>query len=69
MPVVLAGGVWDLNGFNENVDQLSISGGGTLRNGAAASTSTAAHHLGLHRHAQRANCQFDVTAVDGSPGL
>jgi len=25
LPVVLSGGAWDLNGWNENVDQLSIS--------------------------------------------
>src|ERR1019366_8491549 len=39
MPVVLSGGVWDLNGHSENVDQLSITSGGTLRNGAPTSTS------------------------------
>jgi autotransporter-associated beta strand protein len=39
IPVVLSGGTWDLNGWNENVDELSISAGGTLRNGATNGTS------------------------------
>jgi autotransporter-associated beta strand protein len=65
MPVVLSGGVWDLNGWNENVDQLSISAGGTLRNGAAASTSTLTTISGYTAMLSGANCQFDVTAADG----
>lgn len=65
IPVVLSGGVWDLNGWNENVDQLSISSGGTLRNGAAASTSTLTTISGYTALLSGANCQFDVPAVDG----
>jgi hypothetical protein len=57
MPVVLSGGVWDLNGYNENVDQLSISAGGTLRNGAAASTSTLTTISGYTAMLSGANCQ------------
>ena len=65
LPVVLSGGVWDLNGHNENVDQLSISSSGTLRNGAPASTSTLTTISGYTALLSGANCQFDVTAVDG----
>ena len=65
MPVVLAGGVWDLNGWNENVDQLSISGGGTLRNGAPSSTSTLTTISGYTAMLSGTNCEFDVTAADG----
>ncbi len=65
MPVSLSGGLWDLNGWNENVDKLSISSGGTLRNGAPASTSTLNTISGYTAMLSGANCQFDVTAVDG----
>jgi autotransporter-associated beta strand protein len=65
MPVVLSGGVWDLNGWNENVDQLSITSGGTLRNGAPTSTSTLTTISGYTAMLSGANCQFDVAAVDG----
>jgi autotransporter-associated beta strand protein len=65
MPVVLSGGVWDLNGWNENVDQLSISSGGTLRNGASASTSILTTISGYTAMLNGPNCQFDVTAADG----
>jgi autotransporter-associated beta strand protein len=65
MPVVLSGGVWDLNGWAENVDQLSISAGGTLRNGAAGRTSTITTISGYTAMLSGANCQVDVTAVDG----
>jgi len=37
--VSLAGGTWDINGHNENVDILAFSSGGTLEN-SAAGTST-----------------------------
>lgn len=66
LPVVLSGGVWDLNGFNENVDQLSISSGGTLRNGAATSTSTITTISGYTAMLSGPNCQFDVSASDGN---
>ncbi|PWU13366.1 MAG: hypothetical protein C5B50_19320, partial [Verrucomicrobia bacterium] len=59
-------GVWDLNGFNENVDQLSISSGGTLRNGAATSTSTITTISGYTAMLSGPNCQFDVSASDGN---
>jgi autotransporter-associated beta strand protein len=65
VPIVLSGGVWDLNGHNENVDQLSISSGGTLRNGAPASISTLTTILGYTAMLSGTNCQFDVPAVDG----
>jgi autotransporter-associated beta strand protein len=65
MPVVLSGGVWDLNGWSENVDQLSISSGGTLRNSASASTSTLTAISGYTAMLSGPNCQFDVTAADG----
>jgi autotransporter-associated beta strand protein len=65
LPVVLSGGVWDLNGHNENVDQLSISSSGTLRNSAPASTSSLTTISGYTAQLSGANCQFDVTAVDG----
>jgi autotransporter-associated beta strand protein len=66
IPIVLSGGVWDLNGHNENVDELSISGGGTLRNGAPTSTSTITTISGYTAMLSGANCQFDVTAPDGT---
>ena len=59
IPVLLSGGVWDLNGWNENVDKLSISGGGTLRNGAAGS-STLNLISGYTAALTGTNCQFDV---------
>jgi autotransporter-associated beta strand protein len=73
LPVNLSGGVWDLNGWNENVDELSISSGGTLRNsatllngsGAASSTSTLDTVSGYTAMLSGTNCQFDVTASDG----
>jgi len=40
LPVTLSGGVWDLNGFNENVDKLFLSGGAALRMGATNGNST-----------------------------
>ena len=39
-PVKLVGGTLDLNGNSERVYTLTINSGGTLRNGAASSTST-----------------------------
>jgi autotransporter-associated beta strand protein len=66
LPVVLSGGTWDLNGFSENVDELSISGGGTLRNGAATSTSTLTTISGYTAMLSGPNCQFDVTAADAT---
>ena len=66
VPVVLAGGIWDLNGFNENVDQLSISSGGTLRNGAPTSTSSLTTISGYTAMLSGPNCQFDVTAADAT---
>jgi autotransporter-associated beta strand protein len=66
LPVVLSGGAWDLNGWNENVDQLSISSGGTLRNAAPTSTSTITTISGYTAMLSGANCQFDVTAADGT---
>ena len=65
MPVVLSGGVWDLNGHSENVDQLSIGAGGTLRNSAPASISTFTTISGYTAMLSGANCQFDVAVVDG----
>jgi autotransporter-associated beta strand protein len=65
VPVNLNGGAWDLNGFNENVDQLNISSGSTLRNGASASTSTLTLISGYPAVLTGANCQFDVVAADG----
>jgi autotransporter-associated beta strand protein len=47
------------------VDQLSISGGGTLRNGAPASTSTLTTISGYTAILSGTNCQFDVKAADG----
>src|SRR5205085_6076706 len=66
VPVALSGGAWDLNGHNENVDKLSISGSGTLRNAATASTSTLSLISGYSATLSGPNCQFDVTAVDGN---
>jgi autotransporter-associated beta strand protein len=65
LPVSLAGGTWDLNGQNENVDELFLSGGGTLRNGAPASTSTLDLVSGHPATLTGGNGQFDVEAVDG----
>ena len=66
VPVTLSGGVWDLNGWSENVDKLFISNGGTLRNGAAASTSTFTAISGYPATLTGTNCQFDVVAADGN---
>jgi autotransporter-associated beta strand protein len=66
LPVNLSGGVWDLNGWNENVDLLSISAGGTLRVGSNAlsngggSTSTLDLISGYTASLTGTNCQFDV---------
>jgi autotransporter-associated beta strand protein len=65
IPVTLSGGTWDLNGHNENVDKLFLSNGGTLRNGAPASSSTLTTISGYTAMLSGANCQFDVTASDG----
>lgn len=64
VPVALSDGVWDLNGWNENVDKLSISGGGTLRNGAPTSTSTLTLISGYTASLSGTSCQFDVVAAD-----
>ncbi len=66
VPVALSGGVLDLNGHNENMDKLSISGGGTLRNSASGSTSTLTLISGFMATLSGTNCQFDVVAVDGA---
>ncbi|HVM50558.1 MAG TPA: autotransporter-associated beta strand repeat-containing protein, partial [Candidatus Acidoferrum sp.] len=63
-PVVLAGGIWDLNGFSENVDLLTISSGGKLRNGAATSTSSIRTITGYTATLSGPDCEFDVTAAD-----
>jgi fibronectin-binding autotransporter adhesin len=65
VPVVLSGGVWDLNGWNENVDQLIMSSGGTLRNGAPGSTSILDLISGYAAMLSGSNCQFNVVAPDG----
>jgi autotransporter-associated beta strand protein len=65
VPVTLSGGTWDLNGHNENVDKLFLSNGGTLRNGAPASSSTLTTISGYTAMLSGSNCQFDVTAPDG----
>lgn len=65
IPVTLSGGTWDLNGHNENVDKLFLSNGGTLRNGAPASSSTLTTISGYTAMLSGANCQFDITAADG----
>jgi autotransporter-associated beta strand protein len=65
VPVSLSGGTWDLNGHSENVDKLSLSNGGTLRNGASASSSTLTTISGYTAMLSGLNCQFDVTAPDG----
>jgi autotransporter-associated beta strand protein len=69
VPVTLSGGVWDLNGHDENIDKLFISGGGTLRNSAPASTSNLRLISGYPVILSGANCQFDVTAPDGNLNL
>lgn len=64
VPVSLAGGVLDLNGKNENIDKLSISAGGTLRNGAG-SASTVNLISGYTAQLSGTNCQFDVPIATG----
>ncbi|HEX3717752.1 MAG TPA: autotransporter-associated beta strand repeat-containing protein [Verrucomicrobiae bacterium] len=64
VPVSLAGGVMDLNGKNENIDKLSVSDGGTLRNGAGG-TSTLNLISGYTAQLSGTNCQFDVPLATG----
>jgi autotransporter-associated beta strand protein len=66
VPVSLNGGIYDLNGFNENMDKLAISGNGVLRNGAPASTSTLHLISGYMAQLTGTNCQINVAAPDGN---
>ncbi len=62
LPVNLSGGTWDLNGFDENVDLLSLSSGSTLRMGATNDTSTLNLISGHTAQLTGTNCQFDVAS-------
>ena len=62
LPVNLSGGTWDLAGFNENVDQLSLSAGGTLRMGSNGAVSTIDLISGYTASLSGTNCQFDVAS-------
>lgn len=65
VPVNLSGGTWDLNGFNENLDKLNLSNGGTLRNSAPSSYSIVKITPGDTVQLTGTNCTFEVTAPDG----
>jgi autotransporter-associated beta strand protein len=71
VPINLSGGVWDLNGWSENVDKLFISNGGTLRVGAngvesGGASSTLTLVSGYMASLTGTNCLFDV---EGSESL
>jgi autotransporter-associated beta strand protein len=66
--VTLSGGVWDLNGFSENIAELTINSSGTLRDGdVTGGTST----LTISGNASTISgtCQFDVPAADATLNL
>ena len=64
-PVNLVGGTFDLNGQSERVDTLAISNGGTLRNGASASTSKLTLYAANLLTLVNSNAFFEVTQPDG----
>jgi autotransporter-associated beta strand protein len=64
VPVNLSGGVWDLNGFNENIDKLNLSSGGTLRNSATSSISAVKITPGDMAQLSGTNCTFDIETPD-----
>jgi autotransporter-associated beta strand protein len=66
VPVNLSGGVWDLNGFNENIDKLNLGSGGTLRNSATSSISTLRITPGDMAQLSGTNCTFDIEAPDAA---
>jgi autotransporter-associated beta strand protein len=61
MPVTLAGGIWDLNGYSENINQLSMSGNSVLRMSAPGGASTLNIISGNTASLSGTNCQFEVT--------
>ncbi len=65
VPVTLSGGVFDMNGNDENIDKLFISNGGILRNSATGGVSTLNLISGYSAGLTGTNCRFDVTAADG----
>jgi fibronectin-binding autotransporter adhesin len=68
-PVRLVGGVFDLNGNSEGVFMLTITNGGTLRNGAASTTSTLTLTSTNVLTLANANSFFDVPAPDAFLGV
>ena len=62
LPVNLSGGTYDLNGFNENMDLLSLSAGGTLRMGSNGAASTIDLISGHTASLGDTNCVFDVAS-------
>ena len=64
-PVSLVGGAFDLNGQNEMIDALTLSYGGTVRNGAAASSSTLSLYGAGVISLANSDGFFDVPAPDG----
>ncbi len=65
LPVNLFGGTYDLHGFNENIDKLALTTGGTLQNSAAA-TSTVNLISGYTASLTGADCQFEVDSAMGA---
>ncbi|HEY3862417.1 MAG TPA: autotransporter-associated beta strand repeat-containing protein [Verrucomicrobiae bacterium] len=65
VPVVISGGVLDLNGQSERVDEFSINSGGTLRNSAAAAVSSLSIDTTNTLQLGGTNCQFTVTDIFG----
>ncbi len=64
LPVNLFGGTWDLNGYNENVDKLSLTSGGTLQD-SGSSSSTINLISGYTASLTGTNCQFEVDQAGG----